>query len=146
MAGTLRHFLPSVAVVLVASAQAIVSPASCCLLKVAIAARAGCGPVAATHDVRACCHKSGESQAARAPGGVPSPGNCPICSAEAKVASSDRTAVPLPGEQGFSFAPSDEVSLSIASVPAEAAVAEEIDEPFQRTALASCAWLCVWLI
>jgi hypothetical protein len=145
MAGTLRHFLPSVAVVLVASAQAFVSPASCCLLKTAIAARAACAPVAAAQEVRACCHKSA-AEAPHPPGRVPSPGNCPICSAEAKVASSDRTVVPLPGEQGFSFAPSDEVSLSIASVPAEAAVAEEIEEPFQRTALASCAWLCVWLI
>jgi hypothetical protein len=139
-------------VALVAVMQAVVSPASCCLLKATISSGKICCRGEVKPVSRSCCHRDDRNlpEASSLAGlRLPSPSqNCPVCSAEPKVATADRVAAPSP-DDGNAFSVSDAADAFGSTAFDAAAVhaaAFGTDEPFQRTALASCAYLCVWRI
>jgi hypothetical protein len=139
----------SLAVTLVVAMQAIVSPASCCLLK-SFASHAGtCFHAAPVEATRSCCqHKSAATGTAPGEGHDPvRPKTCPICTGTPKIVAADRVEAPSPARDGLfglNFN-ADAVASDVVGWEAPA-TALEVDEPFRRTALASCAWLCVWRI
>lgn len=129
----------------VAFAQVVVAPGVCCLIRAEVFGPEACchAPAPAGPVTRSCCRKTA-TEAAPAGHGHSSPpaGECHWCSAEPKVATNDRVALP---DLEASLAP---VFLSaVEPAPAAPASSELVsDEPFHRTALAACAWLCVWQV
>lgn len=137
--------LTTAAVALVMAAQALIAPASCCLLRAVLSGGSACCHAAAASEAgpRTCCHGRAAKPAESVSGyGVPTPssGECLVCSAGAKVVSNDRVAIPdLEAGQPFLSAVAVEPVTT-----APGSVAFVADEPFHRTAPAMCAWLCVW--
>ncbi len=139
------------AVALVVTVQAVVSPASCCILKSIVTGGETCSGVVQSAGARSCCHRVAVAKpdAPAHHGRVPvQPTDCPVCTSEAKLALGDRVEAPSPLYDDFlsrdHVADVTLASLLDASVPP--ATAFDTGEPVQRTALASCAWLCVWRI
>lgn len=142
----LMTFLTTLAVGLVAAAQVVVAPASCCLIRAALFGGEACchAAVATVEDgPRTCCHgRTATAEESAAGHSLPTPpsGECLWCSAGPKVVSDDRVAVPdLDAGPLFVASPAVEpIAVAPASVEFVA------DGPFHRTAMATCAWLCVW--
>lgn len=141
----LARRLTIVAAALVAVAQVVVAPASCCLIRGVLSGWPAChaADAIAAADAQSCCHgRAADAEHMAIGHRLPGPvsGECLWCSAGPKVVSGDRVAVPYPGA-GASF-----VSSAVVEPAAETATTVEFvtDEPFHRTAPATCAWLCVW--
>jgi hypothetical protein len=140
--------LTTAAVALVVVAQVAVSPSACCLIRAALFGGEACCRVsvaAAEPAERSCCHGP-SAQAAEVDGGADGPAvpdaDCLWCSAGPKVVANDRVVLP-----DLDVAPAfDSLSAVEPASPAPASRRLVADEPFHRTALAACAWLCVWVI
>jgi hypothetical protein len=144
MALLLSRLSIAVAVALAAAAQVVVSPASCCLLRAALFGGEACchAKVKAEPAPRSCCHgRAAKPTAVPIASALPSGGGeCLWCSAGPRVAANDRVVSPV---QHVSPA----LSPVVAAEPVVAAPVSPrlvVKEPFRRTAIAACAWLCVW--
>ena len=142
------RLLTTLAVALVVLAQVAVAPASCCLIHAAAFGGEACchgTAVAAETATRPCCHgRSSEAGGVDARPQSPSApaGECLWCSAEPKVVAQDRADLPdLTATAAF-----DAVAAVEPASPAPSSRRHVTDEPIHRTALAACAWLCVWVI
>lgn len=132
---------------LVATVQVAFSSASCCELKAALAGQPACCIADASRVQRSCCQKSstpsGNAEAVGDSHAPFSPANCLICSAEPKIATLDRVEAPLPSADAGS-------TLRVATVDAAGPMTPTWvagpSDARHRTALAACAWLCVWVI
>ena len=144
----LPTLLTTSAVALVVLAQVAVAPASCCLIRAVIFDGEACchhAVAAAEPATHSCCHGS----AAKSDGVDAKPqhptapaAECLWCSADPKVATQDRVDLP-----DLTATPAFETLTAVEpAAPAPAAQRPVTDEPFHRTALAACAWLCVWVI
>jgi len=127
------------AVALVTVAQVVVAPASCCLLKAAVFGGPACceRPTVASATA-SCCHAPA-TDAAIADEVPSAPHECLWCSAGPKISVSERVLPPVMDLATISVVAVEPVATS-SLVTAE----ESLEEPFHRTALAACAWLCVW--
>ncbi len=140
-----KRITPAV-LALVATAQVAFSSASCCELRAALADHSACCHATSEPAQPSCCHKPPSRLMDVAAVGIPyapsGSDSCLICSAGPKVAVSERVELPPVFSGGLVAA----VETAEPAVTAAEALEFDTDEPFHRTALASCAWLCVWLI
>jgi len=139
--------LTTAAVALVVVAQAAASPGACCLIRSALFGGDACCRIAAAAAEpagRSCCHGPAQATEAVAPDDRPAfpVAECLWCSAGPKVVANGRAA-PLDLDVAPTF---DSISAVEPASPAPASRRLVADEPFHRTALAACAWLCVWVI
>src|SRR5690606_38358723 len=116
------------AVALVAIGQVAISPASCCLLRAALARQASCCQVLAKSAGSSCCQKAAGSAAvvslneAHLPGEA---GDCPICSAGPKLSSSDRTVAPSPEAEAAVLIPVAAIDVSPVTEATSTAIEHE---------------------
>lgn len=139
------------AVALIVTVQAVVAPASCCVLKSIVSDADACAGVARAAEAPSCCHRPAATKSVTPahPARVPlEQSDCPICNSDAKLLLGDRIAAPSPLDGDFlSFGHVADVTLAMLCDAAASPAADfDTGEPFRRTALASCAWLCVWRI
>lgn len=139
--------MTAIATALVVVAQAAIAPASCCLLQTGLTGGGACCIAAAVEESaspQGCCHGSpAPAEAIEQRGSSPAvpSGECLLCSADPKVVPNDRI-VPTDLATETALRP----MTAIVPVAGGVAVGSVRSEAFHRTALASCAWLCVWLI
>lgn len=136
----------TIAAILVIAVQATISPASCCLLRAELLGTGSCCyATEKAESTPSCCSRSVSSEKSLAVGGSHGSDQtdvCPVCTSGPKVASSEKSVAPEPD-----FATG--ILLPVVSVEATSTTPSPVefvaDEPFHRTAIAACAWLCVWL-
>jgi hypothetical protein len=148
MSRRLKRTVSLLAVALIAMVQATVSPASCCMLKSVVAGSDTCSVVASPTKTPSCCHRRDAADPVtpvHQPRGPLEPSDCPICAANAKHVAGDRVATPSPlGDSFFSRHVADAGLATLGDNSGGPIAGFGTGEPFRRTALESCAWLCVW--
>jgi hypothetical protein len=149
MSRCLTRTFSLIAVALIAMVQATVSPASCCVLKFVVVGSDTCSVVAPAAKAPSCCHRRAATEPVtpvHQPRVPFEQSKCPICAADAKLMVGDRVAAPSPLDGDVE--PIGRVADADLVTPDDDLVrlgsAFGTGEPLQRTALALCAWLCVW--
>lgn len=147
MSALLARIAVPVVVLMAAAAQCATVPGMCCIVRQAVSADvpACCRPAeAAEHVPGRCpmCRATNGSQDSENVAGEPggSEEGCRWCATDPRTHESDRAAAPAPTL--FALAALPPTSEPAAAPAAEPSVSES--PPFHRTAIATCAWLCVW--